>query len=290
VRGVTRDPTKPSSKVWTDRGAEMVAGDLDSEDSLKAAFAGANVIFTNSDFWQLARSPAAVAAAEAQGRPVNEIAYDLEVQQQKNMIHAAAATLDSLDLLLFSTLSDARRLSGGKYPHVYHFDSKAHAAEYLRKEQPALAAKTSFLAMPYYIDNWKLGLMQPQKQEDGTFVLRAPINGDRKIPFGLASALAGPFALALAKSAPGKNFQASAGMISFNEWTAKIAKKTGLQVRFEEIPGKVWEDMIPVLGQEFAEMMLYYSDFGYDGGDPTVIYPEQVSFPPVELSKRIGAD
>jgi hypothetical protein len=253
-----------------------VSADLSIEETLVAAFKGANVIFTTSDFWVAAYDTNLLALAAAEKRTINELAYDVELQQQKNMIHAAAATISTLDRLVFSTLSAARELSKGKYTQVFHFDGKAASVDYLRKSYPDLAKKTSFIHLPLYIEVLKNEL-KPTKEPDGRYVVNAPIKGDRGIPFGSPSVITGPFVRALVEAPPGKNLMACSGVMSLNEWTAKLGKKLKIDCSFREVPPQAIVDSIPIWGGEFAEMFQYMEEFGYDGGDPTIVYPDQVS-------------
>lgn len=50
LRGVTRDPSSPRSVSLASLGVEMVAGEFDNPSSLDAAFKGASVIFSVTDF------------------------------------------------------------------------------------------------------------------------------------------------------------------------------------------------------------------------------------------------
>ncbi len=164
IRGISRDPSKPSSQTWSSKGVEMVAGDLNDVDSLKSAFSGANVIFGVTDFWQGANDPVNHEKAAKEGRTINEICYDIEVQQGKNIVDAAASTVDTLDRFVLSTLSHARKWSKGKITWNFHFDAKWAAVEYLRATYPELDKKTSLLQVALFMTNWKMGAtMAPQK-------------------------------------------------------------------------------------------------------------------------------
>lgn len=81
IRGLSRDPSKPSAQSWVNKGVEIVAGDLDDVDKVKAAFKGSNVIFGNTDFWQYFFTPQTQEQAKQEGRSPNEVAYDIEVRQ-----------------------------------------------------------------------------------------------------------------------------------------------------------------------------------------------------------------
>lgn len=164
IRGISRDPHKASSKEWSDKGVEMVAGDLNNVESLKSAFQGGHIIFGVTDFWQGMNDPACHEKAEKEGKPINEICYDIEVQQGKNIVDAAAATVDTLDRFVLSTLSNARKWSGGKVTWNYHFDAKWVAVDYLRATYPELDKKTSLVQVGLFATNWKsMPTVAPQK-------------------------------------------------------------------------------------------------------------------------------
>lgn len=283
VRGITRDPSKPSGQKWKDLGAELVPGDFENPDSLKSAFKGANVIFGNTDFWSIFGTESVQKQAAEQGKYAGEIAEEIEFKQGCGMIDAVAeAALDTLDVFVLSTLSATKKWSKGKYQHCHHFDSKARQVEYLFNT-PRLAElkkKTSLIQMPFYINNWKTPaaqFMRPTKQSDGTYLLRIPLSPQRKVPMGDVTHVAGPLVLALTKVAPGKQLVASAGMLSMKDWCDKVGQQIGATVKYEAMPREELEEMMPGgIGTELADMLLYYEDFGYDGGDPTAIYPDQL--------------
>lgn len=155
VRGVTRDPKKPKSQAWAAKGVELVKADLNDAGSLEAAFAGSTVVFGVTDFWGIVGDSEVQARAQASSLPVNELAYQLEVQQGRNIVDAAFATLDTLDRFVLSTLSPTKKRSKGKYTHNFHFDAKWEAVEYLKATYPALGKKTSYLQVALYLSNWQ---------------------------------------------------------------------------------------------------------------------------------------
>lgn len=154
IRGITRDPTSLSSQIWANKGVELVQGDMNDAASLKSAFAGSHVVFGVSDFWAAVRDPAVQERAKAAGVPINKYAYDIEVQQGRNIVDAAAS-VDTLERFVLSTLSPTRKWSKGKYVHVYHHDAKWEAVEHLRRTYPELDGKMSLLQMTLYMTNEK---------------------------------------------------------------------------------------------------------------------------------------
>ncbi len=160
IRGITRDPDKASNKSLRDAGVELVAADLDDPTSLKHAFAGANAIFGVTDFWQFMwaflKDPAAQKTAADQGKTLNQMACDRELQQGKNLIDAVATVGPSLERFVLSTLSETKKWSKGKYTWNYHFDGKAEMVNYLKATHPDLAAKTSYLQVGIFMANWQM--------------------------------------------------------------------------------------------------------------------------------------
>lgn len=67
------------------------------------------------------------------------------------------ATVEGLELFIWSTLSDAGKWSGGKYKGVLHFDSKAKVVEYVRERYPEVGRKMSLLQLGLFVTNWKWG-------------------------------------------------------------------------------------------------------------------------------------
>lgn len=88
----------------------------------------------------------------------------------------------------------------------------------------------------------------------------------------------GKFVKALVQEEPGKNLLGYASMLSWNEFAALWGKIHNVKCRFERLDRKVLENAIPGgIGEELADMFEYIGDFGYDGRDPSVVYPKDVS-------------
>jgi hypothetical protein len=167
IRGLTRNPSSAASKALTAKGVEMVAADLDDPSTLPAAFAGATAIFAVTDFWgpfmALVQSHERQSRELKPGQTVNAWAYEHELAQAK-AIADAAAQVPGLERFVWSSLTAAREISHGKYTWVYHFDSKADAAEYMRGKHPELWKKTSRVQVGFYATNHStLPFMRPQK-------------------------------------------------------------------------------------------------------------------------------
>ncbi|GFF43119.1 nmrA-like family domain-containing protein 1 [Aspergillus udagawae] len=279
VRGLTRDPSKPASRAWADKGVELVTADMNDAASLKTAFAGSTVIFGVTDFWTAVASPEVQERAQATGRPANVVAHEVEVQQGRNIVDAANATVDTLDRFVFSTLSATNKWSKGKYTHNLHFDGKWEVVEYLKASYPVLAKKTSFLQVGLYMTNWKV-IPLGGPQSDGTYLLSLPTDGDAPVPMVEARHDTGNFVNALLQVEPGKNLLGYSSMLSWNEFAALWGKIHGVTCRFQRLDRTVLENAVPGgIGEELADMFGYIGDFGYDGGDPSVVHPKELGVP-----------
>jgi hypothetical protein len=158
IRGLTRDPHSDASKALSARGVEMLQANLHDPASLQDAFKGANLVFSVTDFWKPFFDPANQARAKKQGKPIGQYAYELELEQGKNIADAVAREVHGLDDVGFiaSTLCNARQSSNGKYKELWHFDSKADIfPTYVQERHPALARKTSYLHMGYFFTSWR---------------------------------------------------------------------------------------------------------------------------------------
>ncbi|KAF7304396.1 NmrA domain-containing protein [Mycena chlorophos] len=113
VRIFTRDASKPAAKEFTSKGAEAVVVSItvDNKEAVYKAFEGADYVFSVTNWAE-------------HGDPSREEA------EGKLMVDAAKAA--GVKGLVWSGLSSISALSGGKYPNVGHFESKARVTEYGR--------------------------------------------------------------------------------------------------------------------------------------------------------------
>jgi len=277
VRGISRNPDK--AQAWKDKGVEVVKGDLDDKDSLIAAFKGADAIFSVTDFWGPFYNPANHQKLK-EGQTINEFCYEYELQQGKNVADAAA-TVDGLERLVVSALCDAKKWSKEKYTWVYHFDSKAHIVDYINEKHPEMAAKMSIVQMGIYMSNWKMGA-KPVKQADGTYRLGGVGRGKRLLPFFNTAQDCGYVTRTALQSPPGKNILGVGSMISWTDylkiWCEVLKVPFG---GYDEIPLDKFIASFPApgAGREFGEMLAFMDEFGYDGGDPSVVHAGDLGVP-----------
>lgn len=157
VRAVTRSPESPAAKTLAARGVEVVRAELTDATALKAAFAGSYAIFAVTNFWGLFSDTQNQLREEQDVTVLAGNAAAIETQMGINMVDAALAT-DTLQHYLWSTLTDAYRVSGGR-SQPPHYESKAKVTRYI-KSKPELLAKTTFVWCSYYATNFA-GLAKP---------------------------------------------------------------------------------------------------------------------------------
>ncbi|KAK5054007.1 hypothetical protein LTR84_001969 [Exophiala bonariae] len=274
VRGVTRNPNKAQS--WSDRGVEVVQGDLDDKASLLKAFKGAYGVFGTTDFWGPVFDPSSKSKLK-DGQKINEYAFDIEVAQAKNIAEAAAET-EGLQRFVSSALPNVNECTSGRLKHVYHFDSKAVVVEYIKKSLPELARKMSVIYIGSYMTNWGQGL-QPKQKSDGTWHLSLVGKGDTPIPLLFTAKDTGILVRSLLEDPPGRTMSGSCDMLSWKECLEIWCETQGLtyggfdETSIDEFVHK--SGMGPDLGLEFAEMFEFMDSPGYNGTDRHVMIPKE---------------
>ncbi|KAI0198340.1 NMRAL1 protein [Astrocystis sublimbata] len=251
VRGVTRDVSKESSKTLASQGAEVVAANLDDTQSLIEALAGSDTVYAVTNYWEY-------------------LDMKREEQQGRNIADAAKAV--GVKHLIFSTLLDITKLTDGKLSRVYHFDSKAHAAEYVR----SLGIPATFFMPGFYMPNIPGGMLS---QRGENWVLSLPIAASSPIPL-YDPADTGKYVKAIMSNKEallGKGFTASTEYLTAQEVldTFKaVFPEAGKSAAYFQTPKDAFYDFMKSTGMpdfavdEMYENMVLLQDFGYYGGLP----------------------
>ncbi|RAH52310.1 nmrA-like family protein [Aspergillus piperis CBS 112811] len=165
VRAITRNTTKPKAQKLAAQGVELFCADLESgREALTAAFAGADVIYALTDFWQKQSAAA-------------------EIEQGK-AIADAAAEITTLQHFIWSALPDPVALSNGQFRNVHHWMGKNIITEYIQTQKPDLWAKTTTVLFPNYFENTLTDPQRylPVKDANGTYNLRFPHSPHTVLP------------------------------------------------------------------------------------------------------------
>jgi uncharacterized protein YbjT (DUF2867 family) len=134
ARAIARDPNSDKAKELARLGAEVVAWDVDDDESLKRAFAGAHGAYCVTFFWA-------------------HFSPERETAQGTAMARAAEAA--GVKHVIWSTLEDSRKwipLTDNRMPtlkekyKVPHFDAKGEADQVFS----SLGVPTAFLLTSFY--------------------------------------------------------------------------------------------------------------------------------------------
>ncbi|KIX05561.1 uncharacterized protein Z518_06433 [Rhinocladiella mackenziei CBS 650.93] len=277
IRGITRNVNSSKAEILKSKGVKVISANLDDPSSLMTAFKGAYAIFSVTDFWAAYKDPANQ-TKRAPGQAMNVWSYEHELEQGKNVFDAAAKT-DGLQRMIFSSLSYAKKWSGGKYSHVYHLDSKAEAVEYGRLKYPELWKKTSIIQIGYYLSNiWTFSFLKPTKDENGVYVFASKMRPDVKLPLIAAEEDTGPLTKALLATEPGKNLIAYREWMTLDEFYHVWSETLGVRAKTVALPADdPWEAVPEELREELSDTMLYAVEFGYEArDDSSVIHPKDL--------------
>ena len=196
--------------------------------------------------------------------------------------------------LIWSSLLDVNKLTSGKFPKVYHFDSKAAVETYIRE----LGIPATFYLPGFYMSNAP-SYLRPSPP-DNAYTLYLPIPPDTPIPMFAAEDDTGKFVKAVLKNREallGKRIYAATAYYTPNDFIAAFKKafpETGKTAKFVEVSKEQYMSalagagMPPKAQEEMAENMMFMADTGYFGGerlDESLKYLEEK---PTELEPYVA--
>ncbi|KAK5088095.1 hypothetical protein LTS08_004845 [Lithohypha guttulata] len=280
IRALTRSVSSSKAKALTERSSriEVAEANLNDIASLRKAFEGAIAIFGVTDFWTLISDESNKAKVK-DGQSFAEWGAEMEVQQGKN-IFEAANQVSSLKRLVFSSLTDITKWSGGKYTYALHFDSKAIALKHAEEHFPNVYAKTSILVAGAYLENFKQNPFFKPKLEGEALIFNSFGTGNRPWPFIAAEEDTGSIVKALIELPAGLRVAAHRELKVMSDVVQLIGKAAGYEVRLEQQEFPLPDD----LKKDLANIFGFVNEFGYWGNDPSIKQPEELG---VEL--RLGS-
>jgi uncharacterized protein YbjT (DUF2867 family) len=246
VRAITRDPNSDKARALAALGAEVVAGDVDDEASLKRAFTGAHGAYCVTFFWAHFSPEKEIAEAAAMARAA----------KASGVAHVVWSTLE--DTRKRVPLSDNRMPTlNGKYK-VPHFDGKGEAdAEFARAGVP-----TTFLLTSFYWDNLIHFGMGPRKGADGQLVFALPM-GDKKLP-GIAAEDIGRCAYGVFKRGSeliGRTVGIAGEHPTGAQMAATLGKVLGQPVSYYPMPFDAYRKLGFPGADDLGNMFQYKHDF-----------------------------
>ncbi|KAF2167415.1 hypothetical protein M409DRAFT_54016 [Zasmidium cellare ATCC 36951] len=277
VRGITRNKTSAKAQTLASRGVEVVEADMSTPSTLTAAFRNAHAIFAVSDFLGIYFDPKN-ADRPKPGQALNAWVAEEEARQLRNVIDAAAE-VEGLERFVFSSLSNASKWSKGKYTHIYHFDSKASAEEYGRREHPSLWAKTSVFQGGIFLNFFTSPAGRPQKSPNGTLTFTIPWPPTLQLPWLVPSEDTGPLVHALIQSSPEQSLLGYREWASTHEIAAKLSTLFNVPTKVVKAdPEAFWAEILsPGLVQEFTEFFEYWEEFVFEAQEsPRIVRPDDL--------------
>jgi uncharacterized protein YbjT (DUF2867 family) len=220
VRALTRDVSSEKAKALAQKGAEVVAADVDNPENLKKAFADAYGAFCVTFYW-------------AHFSPEKELAEATSMAQ--------AAKHAGLKHVIWSTLEDTRKwvpLNDNRMPtlmdkyKVPHFDAKGEADGVFN----SMGLPVTLLVTSFYWDNFIYFGMGPKKGPDGKLHLSFPMD-DKKLP-GIAAEDIGKCAYGIFKRGGefiGKKVGISGEQLTGEQMAAAMSKALGQEVRYNAV-------------------------------------------------------
>ena len=243
VRALTRDPEKPEAQALTERGTEVVQGDLEDRTSIDQALEGIYGVFSVQNFW--------------------EVGYDREVQQGTTLADAAKAA--GVQHVVYSSVGSAYRGTG-----ISHFDSKWEIEKHVRQNE----LPYTILRPVFFMQNWE---MMRDQILDGT--LAQPLDPDKPLQQLNVEDL-GAFA-AMAFENPdewiGREVDLAGDELTMPEAAEAFSLVTGREVSYYQVP---WDQFREQMGEEYAVMYEWFNDVGYEADILALRseYPELTTF------------
>jgi uncharacterized protein YbjT (DUF2867 family) len=246
VRAITRDVNSDKAKELSKMGAEVVAADVDDEESLRKAFTGAYGAFCVTFFW-------------------NHFSPEREISSATNMAKAAKSA--GVKHVIWSTLEDTRKfipLSDNRMPtlmgkyKVPHFDAKGEADAIFRE----LGLPVTFLATSFYWDNFIYFGSGPKKGPDGIFALTFPMD-DKKLP-GIASEDIGKCAYGIFKRGNefiGKTVSIAGEHLTGTQMADTLSKVLGLEIHYNKVTPEAYRGFGFPGAEDLGNMFQFNRDF-----------------------------
>jgi hypothetical protein len=271
VRCITRNPSSSKAQKLASLGAEVVKADLSDQASLTIAFKDANAIFLNTDFWETYAQ--STTASGSSPKSSSQAAYDLEVSHGKNAA-VAASTIETLEVFIYSALPPMNAPSKGKYPHSYHWESKAAIVSYIFSSHPSLAKKTSLIYLGAYATN---PLFTPRLNEESKkWIFALPMKKEARMPIIDPVTSTGPFVRALfEEEEKGTKLLAYDSYMTISEIVNTWSEATGKEGMFVEVSAEKMnrEFGVPI---EVLDAPGFIEEFGFMGGVEGWIEPGEL--------------
>ncbi|WP_418955424.1 NmrA/HSCARG family protein [Streptomyces tritici] len=244
VRALVRDPHRQAARDLQALGADLVLGDLDDPESLRAAARGAHGVFS-------------VQPDLADPRP------GIEVRRGENVAEAAAAA--GVEHLVYSSVGGADRKSG-----VPHFETKAR----IEASVAALGIPATVLRPTFFMENWTRLVAAGGRERVGAIAL-APDTSLQMIAVADIGRIAAE-AFARPDEFAGVRLEIAGDELTIRQVAEAFTRIDGVPTRIRH---QSVEEVRPH-SPELAEMFGWLDEHGYRADVPALRerFPELLSF------------
>ena len=233
VRAVVRDAGDQTAQQLRERGAQLVTADLDREETLVAAFQGADAVFAMATFTGPKGTDGEVEHGKAIGR---------------------AAQQAGVPRIVYSSVGGAERHTG-----IPHFESKHRIEQYLE----GLGLRTTFVRPAYFMDNFATNA--GPAVEHGELLVRLPLPAGVPLQMVAARDVGRVAAVALLDPdrIPGGAVEIAGDELTGEQIAAAFGEVEGRKARYEAVPLDALSgdgDLQAMFGW-FARLPAYQADF-----------------------------
>lgn len=234
VRALTRNPSpsNPTVKWLAEIGARVEKGDLGDRASLEPVLEGCYGVFSMQNFW--------------------EHGYEEEVQQGKNLAHAAKAA--GVKHFLYSSVGGADRNTG-----IPHFESKWEIECYIRE----LGLPSTILRPVFFMENFssrdlRLAILGGR--------LTLALRPDKPLQMISVEDIGAIAALCFERPQEymGKAIEIAGDEMTMSQVVECFSRAMGRPVRFEEMP----IEKLQSFSKEMAVMFKWFNEKGYQADIP----------------------
>jgi uncharacterized protein YbjT (DUF2867 family) len=228
IRAVTRNPHGDKARMLAKHGVEVVYGDLDDVNSVRAAFDGAVAAFT-------------MTTHDGPDGPEREVTHGLAI--------AAAASGAELPFLVHSSVGGVDRGSG-----VPHFESKHRIENVLRESVPV-----TFVRPTFFMETLRLML----QRNDDRVAIAMPLPKDVALQMISVRDIGRVAAAVLLTGEPTASVEIASDELTGEQIADRVARQLGSPTAYVELPPEVLGDDedLKLMFAWLADLPAYQADF-----------------------------
>lgn len=251
LRGITRNTSSPKAQSLASKGVELAVADMNDPKSMTNALKDSYAVFAVTNYWESA-------------------SRTIEVAQGKAIADACVAA--GVRHVVWSSLPNVTRLTGGSLKKVEHFDGKSEIAEYFESVKTSAGMIATYFMPGFYMSNLK-GMTRSSPQVNGGIpTLSLPWDAEStQVPLLDAAKDTGVYVGGILgypepSKLDGKSIQAVSEWSTPAKIVADMTEVIGREIKFNPISAEFMMKMVPgPAAEELTENMVLIRDFSYYG-------------------------